>query len=142
MQPRNFYPAIMDINYTSQQGHILVASSDPTDIDTLRDHFESAGYVLNSCQSLREIYMTELSGYSLILLELNDNIDEGIHAIQSIKGNLSSANIPVLVYSTTRRSDILVNALNAGADDYVIKPFSLRELTARVRAVLRATRRG
>lgn len=132
----------MDINLTSNIPHILVASNDPQDYDMLREHFEGAGYAVDKCQSLREIYMREFSDYSLILLDLTDNIEDGLHAIESLKGNIASAAIPVLVYSTTRRSDILVNALNAGADDYVIKPFSLRELSARVRAVLRATRRG
>ncbi len=132
----------MDYNNTSSQGHILVASSDHADCDLIRSHFESFGYVIECCKSLRDVYMTDLTPYSLVLMELTDNIDEGLHAIESIKQNSNAGNTAVLVFSASKRSDILVDALNAGADDYVIKPFSVRELSARVRAVLRSTRRG
>lgn len=135
----NYY----DTSISNGGGHILLASNDQKDLSMLRGHFEASGYAVDHCDTLRDVYMTDLSGYSMVLLDLSDNIDEGIHAIESIKrGNPTTAETPVLVYSTTRRSDVLVNALNAGADDYVIKPFSLRELSARVRAVLRSTRRG
>lgn len=135
------YLRAMETFNATSTSRILIASDSQVDVSLLRSHFESTGYVVEQCSSLRDVYMTDLSGYCLVLLDLSDNIEEGIHAIESIKQNPMSAAIPVLVYSTTRRSDILVNALNAGADDYVIKPFSLRELSARVRAVLRATRR-
>lgn len=130
----------MESSKYSSQGHILVASTDNTDYDMIRSHFEDYGYVIDSCKSIRDVYMTDLSPYILILLELTENSEEGIHAIESIKQN--SAPTAVLVFSSSRRNDLLVDALNAGADDYVIKPFSVRELSARVRAVLRSTRRG
>lgn len=132
----------IDSDNTTSQEHILVASSDCADCDLIRSHFESFGYEIECCKSLRDVYMTDLTPYSLVLLELTDNIDEGLHAIESIKQNSNGGNTAVLVYSASKRSDILVDALNAGADDYVIKPFSVRELSARVRAVLRSTRRG
>ncbi|MCM1449183.1 MAG: response regulator [Clostridiales bacterium] len=130
----------METEKYSYQGHILVASSDRTDYDLIRSHFEDYGYVIECCRSIRDVYMTDLSPYNLVMLELTENGDEGIHAIESIKQN--SAPTAVLVFSTSRRNDLLVDALNAGADDYVLKPFSVRELSARVRAVLRSTRRG
>lgn len=132
----------MDYNNEQKQGHILVATSDRNDCDMIRSHFESYGYVIECCRSLRDVYMSDLSHYSLVLMEITDNIDEGIHAIESIKRNSMTCNTPILVYSSSRRNEVLVDALNAGADDYVIKPFSVRELSARVRAVLRSTRRG
>lgn len=131
----------MDSSNTQEHGHILVATSDRSDCDLIRSHFESFGYVIECCRSLRDIYMTDISGYSLVMLEITDDIDEGIHAIESIKQSISTCNTPILVYSSSPRNDLLVEALNAGADDYVIKPFSVRELSARVRAVLRSRRR-
>jgi len=132
----------MESSNSHTPGHILVATKDHADCDLIRGHFESSGYVIEFCQTLRDVYMTDLSPYSLVLMELTDNIDEGIHAIETIKQHNSSYNTPILVYSASRRSEVIVSALNAGADDYVIKPFSVRELSARIRAVLRSTRRG
>lgn len=125
---------------TAHQGHILVASNDHEDCALIRSHFEPYGFLIECCKSMRDVYMTDLSPYCIILLELSENIEEGLHAIESIKQRSASHDTPVLVYSTSKRSDVLVDALNAGADDYVLKPFSVRELSARVNAVLRTTR--
>lgn len=132
----------MEYNNNISPGHILVASSDREDYELIRSHFEDSGFVIERCKSLRDIYMTDLTPYNIVLMELTENIDEGLHAIESIKQNSGAGCTAVLVYSTSKCSDTLVDALNAGADDYVIKPFSVRELSARVRAVLRSTRRG
>lgn len=139
---RQIVKQAMDNNITQEQRHILVVTDDHSDCDLIRSHFESYGYIIECCKSLRDVYMTDLSDYSLIMMEITDNIDEGIHAIESIKQGSTTYNTPILVYSSSRRNELLVDALNAGADDYVIKPFSVRELSARVRAVLRSTRRG
>lgn len=129
------------INTTqTHQGHILVASNDHEDCALIRSHFEPYGFLIECCKSMRDVYMTDLSPYCIILLELSENIEEGLHAIESIKQRSSTRETPVLVYSTSKRSDVLVDALNAGADDYVLKPFSVRELSARINAVLRSTR--
>ncbi|MDE6402892.1 MAG: response regulator [Muribaculaceae bacterium] len=129
------------MNYnTAHQGHILVASNDHEDCALIRSQFEPYGFLIECCKSMRDVYMTDLSPYCIILLELSENIEEGLHAIESIKQRSSTRETPVLVYSTSKRSDVLVDALNAGADDYVLKPFSVRELSARVNAVLRSTR--
>ena len=127
---------------STYHGHILVASSDSNDRDLIRRHFESSGYVIECCQSLRDVYTTDLTPYNLVLMELSDNIEEGLHTIENIKQSGDGNNTAVLVYSSSKKCELLVDALNAGADDYIIKPFSVRELTARVRAVLRSTRRG
>lgn len=124
------------------QGRILVASNDHADCQLIRSHFEPFGFHIECCMSMRDVYMTDLSSYSIVLLELPENIEEGLHAIESIKQRSLTRSTPVLVYSTSKRSDVLVDALNAGADDYVLKPFSVRELSARVNAVLRSTNRG
>lgn len=123
-------------------GHILVASTDHADCDLIRGHFESSGYVIECRHSISDIYFTDLTNYSLVLMELPENLEDGIHAIELVKQNSTGFNTPLLVFSASQRSETIVEALNAGADDYVIKPFSVRELTARVKAVLRSTRRG
>ncbi len=71
-----------------------------------------------------------------------NNSTDGLQVIEDLKQNDITYDIPLLVFSTSKKPDLLVNVLNAGADDFIIKPFSVRELSARVRAVLRACRRS
>ena len=122
-------------------GQILVACTDCTDCDLIRSHFENNGYAIQRCCSLRDFSDSDLSNYSALLMELPENSREGIDIIENIKQNDITFDIPLVVYSASKRTDLLVDALNAGADDFIIKPFSVRELSARVRAVLRACRR-
>lgn len=119
---------------------ILVTSTDPKDCTQIRSDFERQGYSIDSCTGVTELVKVDLSPYCLVLLELPLDISSGLRAIETIKQSTRWSRTPVIVYSSSTKSEVLVEALNAGADDYIIKPFSLRELTARIRAVLR--RRG
>jgi two-component system alkaline phosphatase synthesis response regulator PhoP len=66
--------------------------------------------------------------------------DRTIDGIEVLKWVRDSANIPVLMLSSTNLSSVKVMALSLGADDYVAKPFDIQELGARVGAILRRTR--
>ena len=123
-------------------GRILVASADQKDCADIRINFEREGYRIDCIPSLPDVRSGNLGEYTLILMELPSDVTSGLHAIEKIRQTGSCAYTPLLVFSQSNKSDVLVEALNAGADDYIIKPFSLRELTARVRAVLRSARRG
>lgn len=123
-------------------GQILVACNDCSDCDLIRSHFENNGYAIQRCCSLRDFSDSDLSNFSALLMELpENNSTDGLQVIEDIKQNDTTFDIPLLVFSTSKKPDLLVNVLNAGADDFIIKPFSVRELSARVRAVLRACRR-
>lgn len=129
------------VNDYSSHGSILVAGSDPDDRELIRRSFESSGYEVVCCESVNEIDIADRGSFNVVLMELTDDIEDGLHAIGSIKQS-GSTNTALLVFSSSQKCEVLVDALNAGADDYIIKPFSVRELSARVRAVLRSTRRG
>ena len=122
-------------------GHILIASSDPDDRVQIRSSFEREGYHVDCISSLPDAIRSNLSHYELILMDFPEDTTTGIHTIENIRQTVSCAAIPLLVLSKASKCEILVEALNAGADDYIIKPFSLRELNARVRAILRSARR-
>src|SRR4030095_14945716 len=74
---------------------------------------------------------------SLILLDLNLPFIDGLEVCRLLRGRTSSATIPIIMVTARTSETDRVNGLDLGADDYVTKPFSLRELVARVRAVLR-----
>ena len=74
---------------------------------------------------------------SLILLDLNLPFIDGLEVCRLLRGRASSAAIPIIMVTARTSETDRVAGLELGADDYVTKPFSLRELVARVRAVLR-----
>src|SRR5688500_108863 len=74
---------------------------------------------------------------SLVLLDLNLPFIDGLEVCRLLRGRAASAAIPIIMVTARTGETDRVAGLDLGADDYVTKPFSLRELVARVRAVLR-----
>lgn len=134
MSPSSLYP--------SPDGRILVYSTDPRDFVSIRTGFEHDGFKIVTVDKINSLYNLDLHDFDLMLMELPSDATVALHAIQMVKESGSWNTMPLLVFSTSTSSESLVNALNAGADDYIVKPFSIRELAARVRAVLRTARRG
>lgn len=77
---------------------------------------------------------------NLVILDLNLPVLDGIEVCRILRSRTDTKQIPVLMLTARTSEDDRVSGLELGADDYVTKPFSLRELGARVRAVLRRTK--
>jgi DNA-binding response OmpR family regulator len=73
----------------------------------------------------------------LIILDLNLPVLSGVEVCRVLRGRADGRNVPIIMLSARTAEQDRVSGLEMGADDYVTKPFSLRELIARVRAVLR-----
>ena len=73
----------------------------------------------------------------LIILDLNLPIIGGLEVCRTLRARADLPHVPIIMLTARSSEDDRVSGLEQGADDYVTKPFSLRELTARVRAVLR-----
>jgi len=73
----------------------------------------------------------------LILLDLNLPVLSGLEVCRILRARPSTAHIPIIMLTARTSESDRVTGLDVGADDYIVKPFSLRELTARVRAMLR-----
>jgi two-component system, OmpR family, response regulator len=117
-------------------GHIIVVDDDPAlrQMVTryLEDHQVPATSVSNRVEFNRHF---ETSHPSLIILDLRLGQDDGLDLLREIR---SHSDIPVIITTGHRPDEIdRIVGLELGADDYIVKPFSLRELLARVRAVLR-----
>jgi two-component system, OmpR family, alkaline phosphatase synthesis response regulator PhoP len=78
----------------------------------------------------------------LVLLDLNLPVLGGLEVCRLLRGRPATARIPIIMLTARTSEGDRVTGLDAGADDYVTKPFSLRELSARVRAVLRRGKPG
>src|ERR1700730_15494464 len=75
----------------------------------------------------------------LIILDLNLPVVSGVEVCRILRSRPDGRHVPIIMLTARTSEDDRVTGLELGADDYVTKPFSLRELTARVRAVLRRT---
>ena len=114
---------------------ILVVDDDPQTLRHVRDTLAEAGYsplVTGDHGELGHIIRTEKP--ALVLLDLMLPGTDGIELMQNVP---ELADLPVIFISGYGRDETIARALEAGASDYIVKPFSPTELTARIRAVLR-----
>ena len=86
-----------------------------------------------------EALTSGVNGYDLILLDIMMEGISGLKMAEMMKKNPDTAKIPIIFISAKDTEDDTVNGLNIGADDYIAKPFSIREVLSRVAAVLRRT---
>src|ERR1700730_2534394 len=130
----------MRLIMSSQQSSVLVVDDEPALRKALRTSLIASGFAVEEARDGEEALLTaRRHPFDLVLLDINMPGINGIDACRRMRGISPRAGI---VMVTVRDSeDDKVRALEAGADDYVTKPFKLRELTARLRAVLRRTRR-
>jgi len=125
----------------SSAGHIVIVDDDPAlrQMVTryLEDHNVPARSVSNRIEMNRYF---EGAHPSLIILDLRLGQDDGLDLLREIR---SHSDVPVIITTGHRPDEIdRIVGLELGADDYIVKPFSLRELLARVRAVLRRQEMG
>jgi two-component system OmpR family response regulator len=122
-------------------GYILVVDDDPVMRQMVTGYFEDHNVPTHSASN-----PTEFSRHfaradpSLIILDLRIGRDDGLDLLREIR---SQSDVPVIITTGHRIDEIdRIVGLELGADDYIAKPFSLRELLARVRAVLRRQEMG
>jgi DNA-binding response OmpR family regulator len=133
---------------------IAAAASRPRRVLVVEDEQDIAGLIKHalerSGQGTVEIVSTGDAALravteqppDLVILDLNLPVLSGTEVCRILRGRPSTANIPIIMLSARTAETDRVSGLDLGADDYVTKPFSLRELAARVRAVLRRRQQG
>jgi len=127
------------VSYNSAVKQTIFAVEDDTDISRLvRHHLEGAGYAVRTFTSASGVVAeAEKQPPSLFLLDIMIPGGDGLELCRRIRQNQALAVVPV-IFLTARTSEAdRVVGLELGADDYISKPFSPRELVARVKAVLR-----
>lgn len=117
---------------------ILVVDDEESILELLRYNLEKEGYSVLSVQDGAEaIEMAKREKPDLVLLDLMLPVVDGLEVCRRLR---QSSNVPILMLTAKREETDRIVGLELGADDYLTKPFGIRELLARVRAILRRTR--
>src|SRR6202171_3936168 len=125
----------------SDVGHVVVVDDDPSLRQMVIRYLEDHNVPTKAASSRTELNRHFAGGVpSLIILDLRLGQDDGLDLLREIR---SHSDVPVIITTGHRPDEIdRIVGLELGADDYIVKPFSLRELLARVRAVLRRQEMG
>lgn len=118
---------------------ILVVDDETTLCDTLKFNLEIEGYEVDTAYSAEEAMTLDLKRYDLILLDIMMGEKSGFDMARAMKKDPRLAGVPIIFCTARDSEDDMVAGLNLGADDYIAKPYSIRNVLARVRTVLRRT---
>lgn len=116
---------------------ILVVDDEESLCEILQFNLEVEGYEVDVAYSAEQALEMHPERYSLILLDVMMGEMSGFKMARILKANPETAHVPVIFCTAKDTEDDTVAGLNLGADDYITKPFSIREVLARVRSVLR-----
>lgn len=116
---------------------ILVIDDEESVCEILKYNLEKEGYEVDAAYSAEEAFEGNLSQYQLFIVDIMMGEMSGFDFAKRIRNVTATEHTPIIFCSALNEEDEKVMGLNIGADDYVTKPFSIGEVLARVRAVLR-----
>lgn len=121
---------------------ILIVDDEETLCEVLKLNLENEGYDVDIAFSAEQALTYDLKQYSLILLDIMMGEISGIKMAKMMKADVTTADIPIIFCTARDSEDDMVMGLNLGADDYIMKPYTVRNVIARVKSVLRRTSGG
>ncbi len=115
--------------------NVLICDDQPDIVNALKIYLTPEGYTLFTAQNGQQaLELVQKQNIQLVLLDIMMPVMDGIAATQAIRG---VSNVPIILLTAKSQTEDLVQGLNAGADDYITKPFVPAEVLARVRSQLR-----
>ncbi|MGM9821895.1 MAG: response regulator transcription factor [Muribaculaceae bacterium] len=118
---------------------ILVVDDEETLCDALAFNLESEGYEVATAYSAEEALTLDLASFDLLLLDIMMGEISGTQLARIMKANPATASVPIIFCTAKDSEEDMIKGLDLGADDYIMKPYSLKAVLARVRTVLRRT---
>ena len=115
---------------------ILVVDDEQDLCEILRYNLSTAGYDADTVYSAEEAMKKDISSYDLLLLDIMLPGISGFELAKRIKSRGETVHIPIIFLTAKDSEEDTLQGFDLGADDYVTKPFSVREVIARVKAVL------
>lgn len=124
---------------TEKNYRILVVDDEQDLCEILKFNLETEGYQVETANSAEEALDMDIASFDLLLLDVMMGGVSGFSMAKTIKKQPATSNIPIIFLTARDTENDTVTGFNIGADDYISKPFSIREVMVRVRAVLRRT---
>ena len=123
------------------QTRVAVIEDDPDLAFTIRVNLEREGYAVTTYGNGQEgLLAVQQGGFDFLILDLNLPDLDGFTICRELRRHATTSKLPILMLTARVSEGDRVLGLELGADDYVAKPFSVRELLARVAAILRRAR--
>lgn len=122
-----------------KDSRILVVDDEQDLCEILKFNLETEGYQVETANSAEEALGKDIASYNLLLLDVMMGGMSGFQLAKQLKNSEVTAHIPIIFLTARDTENDTVTGFNLGADDYISKPFSIREVMVRVRAVLRRT---
>ncbi len=124
----------MDSRFTP---HILVVDDEEDLCEILKFNLEMEGYEVDTANSAEEALNLDIAKYNLILLDVMMGEISGFKMASMLKKDEKTKHLPIIFLTAKDSENDMLTGFNLGADDYISKPFSIRQVQARVKAVLR-----
>lgn len=122
-----------------QNQKILVVDDEQDLLEILKFNLETEGYEVQTATSAEEAQTLDIASFDLLLLDVMMGGISGFALARLLRDDPQTARVPIIFLTARDTENDTVTGFNLGADDYISKPFSLREVMVRVRAVLRRT---
>lgn len=136
----NFAPVILNVSIMDEKDSRILVVDDEQDLcEILKFNLETEGYQVETANSAEEALEKDIASYNLLLLDVMMGGMSGFQLAKQLKNSEVTAHIPIIFLTARDTENDTVTGFNLGADDYISKPFSIREVMVRVRAVLRRT---
>lgn len=122
-----------------QNYRILVVDDEQDLLEILKFNLETEGYTVDTATSAEEALTMDIASYDLLLLDVMMGGMSGFAMARRLKENTATGTVPIIFLTARDTENDTITGFNLGADDYISKPFSIREVLVRIRAVLRRT---
>ena len=116
---------------------ILVVDDEEDLCEILQFNLETEGYQVDVAYSAEEALKKNITDYNLLLLDVMMGEMSGFKMARALRENPATASTPIIFLTAKDSETDRLTGFNIGADDYISKPFSIREVLARVKAVIR-----
>ncbi|MDR3652278.1 MAG: response regulator transcription factor [Paludibacter sp.] len=118
------------------QYHILIVDGEKDSCDRIRGTLMTEGYSVDVDYSAKEALKRNIDNYNLILVDIMMGEISGFKMAHIIRSNPKTATIPIVFVSAKNTENDRLTAFSVGADDYITKPFSPREMVARIKVII------
>lgn len=122
-----------------EKANILIVDDEEALRTGLQTYLELEGYAVAAASSAEEALALDLKVFNLILLDIMMDGMSGTQMAEILKKQPDTSDIPIIFLTARDSDDDMVSGLNIGADDYITKPYSIKNVLARISAVLRRT---